>query len=105
MIDFLESNRDSYEYDFDSLALLGHSRGGISILKAGEDERVKKLAVLASVNSFDRYSDVLKQKWKEAGFFEVLNSRTNQVMRMNYDLIDDLEKIFNVSIFKRRSSQ
>jgi pimeloyl-ACP methyl ester carboxylesterase len=96
VIDFLESNRNSYDYDFDSLALLGHSRGGgISILKASEDERVKKLAVLASVNSFDRYSDVLKQKWKEAGFFEVLNSRTNQVMRMNYDLIDDLEKNIN----------
>lgn len=93
VIDFLASNRESYDYDFDSLALLGHSRGGgISILKAGEDERVKKLAVLSSVNSFDRYSDVLKQKWKEAGFFEVLNSRTNQVMRMNYDLIDDLER-------------
>ncbi len=93
VIDYLDANRNSYEYDFDELYLLGHSRGGgISILKAGEDDRVKKLAVLASVNSFDRYSDILKQKWKEAGFFEVLNSRTNQVMRMNYDLIDDLEK-------------
>jgi pimeloyl-ACP methyl ester carboxylesterase len=96
VIDFLELNSDSYNYDFGSLALLGHSRGGgISILKTGEDDRVKKLAVLASVNSFDRYSDVLKQKWKEAGFFEVLNSRTNQVMRMNYDLIDDLERNIN----------
>ena len=38
---------------------------------------------------------MLKQKWKEAGFFEVLNSRTNQVMRMNYDLIDDLERNIN----------
>ncbi len=95
VIDFLEENSGNYEYDFEKLYLLGHSRGGgISILKAGEDSRVKKLAVLASVSSFDRYSDVLKTKWKEAGFFEVLNSRTNQVMRMDYTLIDDLEKNF-----------
>lgn len=93
VIDFLDSERDNYAYDFDKLFLLGHSRGGgISILKAGEDRRVKKLAVLASVNSFDRYSDTLKKKWKEAGYFEVLNARTNQVMRMNYTLIEDLEK-------------
>jgi pimeloyl-ACP methyl ester carboxylesterase len=34
----------------------------------------------------------MKAKWKEAGYFEVLNSRTNQMMRMNYTLIEDLEK-------------
>jgi hypothetical protein len=93
VIDYLEQREDEYGYSFSKLYLLGHSRGGgISILKAGEDRRVKMLAVLASVSSFDRYSEALKKKWKEAGFFEVLNARTQQVMRMNYDLIDDLEK-------------
>lgn len=93
VLDYLRDHASEYEYDFDRLYLLGHSRGGgISILKAGEDRRVKKLAVLASVSAFDRYSDVLKKKWKEAGFFEVLNARTNQVMKMDYTLIEDLER-------------
>jgi pimeloyl-ACP methyl ester carboxylesterase len=106
VIDFLDNNRSDFEYDFDKLCLLGHSRGGgISILKAGEDKRVKKLAVLASVSSFDRYSVTLKEKWKEAGYFEVLNARTNQVMRMNYGLIEDLEKnLSRLDIRKAASS-
>lgn len=93
VIDFLFENKDNYNYDINNVTLIGHSRGGgIAILKTAEDKRVTKLIVLSSVNSFNRYSDVLKKKWKEAGYFEVINSRTNQMMRMNYTLIEDLEK-------------
>jgi len=93
VIDFLFENKDDYNYDVNNVTLIGHSRGGgIAILKTAEDARVKKLIVLSSVNNFNRYSDVLKNKWKEAGYFEVMNSRTNQMMRMNYSLIEDLEK-------------
>ena len=74
------------------LTLIGHSRGGgIAILKTAEDPRVKKLIVLSTVNNFDRHSEAMKAKWKEDGYFEVLNSRTNQMMRMDYTLIEDLE--------------
>lgn len=93
LIDYLIAHEENYNYDSNNLTLIGHSRGGgIAILKAAEDKRITKLIVLASVNSFDRYSKVLKNKWKEVGFFEVLNARTNQMMRMNYTLIEDLEK-------------
>ncbi len=93
VIDYMFEHKDEYEFDTNDVTLLGHSRGGgISILKTSEDHRITKLIVIASVNSFDRYSEVLKKKWKEAGFFEVLNSRTNQMMRMNYTLVEDLEK-------------
>ncbi len=93
VIDFLLGNKEKYNYDVNNVTLIGHSRGGgIAILKAAEDKRITKLIVLSSVNSFDRYSEVLKKKWKEAGFFEVLNARTNQMMRLNYTLIEDLEK-------------
>lgn len=93
VIDFLFEHEDEYNYDVNDFTLIGHSRGGgIAILKTAEDSRIKKLIVLASVNTFNRYSDVLKSKWKEAGFFEVLNARTNQMMRLNYSLIEDLEK-------------
>ncbi|MDQ3193459.1 MAG: alpha/beta hydrolase, partial [Bacteroidota bacterium] len=93
VIDYLFENKDNYNYDLNNVSLIGHSRGGgIAILKTAEDKRITKLIVLASVNSFDRYSEVLKKKWKEAGYFEVLNARTNQMMRLNYTLIEDLEK-------------
>lgn len=93
VIDYLFEHEDEYNYNTDDLTLIGHSRGGGAvILKTAEDVRVKKLITLASVNNFDRYTDSLKKKWKEIGYLEVLNSRTNQMMRQNYSLIEDLEK-------------
>ncbi|MDQ3020226.1 MAG: alpha/beta hydrolase [Bacteroidota bacterium] len=93
IIDYLFDNKDKYNYDTGNVTLIGHSRGGgIAILKTAEDKRITKLIVLSSVNNFNRYTEVLKSKWKEVGYFEVLNARTNQMMRMNYTLIEDLEK-------------
>lgn len=93
VIDFFAKNENEFKYDPENITLIGHSRGGgIAILKTAEDKRVKRLIVLASVCNFDRYSDALKKKWKEVGYFEVMNSRTNQIMRMDYDLIEDIEK-------------
>jgi len=93
IIDFLDANQNKYLYDFKNIILCGHSRGGgIAALKAAEDKRIKKLVTLASVKEFNRYSDEHIKKWKQKGYFEVLNTRTNQLMRMNYCLIEDLEK-------------
>ncbi len=93
VIDHFEKYSGSYNYDFSKLVLIGHSRGGgISILKTAEDKRVKKLITLSTVSTFWRYSHGLLKKWKEQGYFEVLNSRTNQMMIQNYVLIEDLEK-------------
>ncbi len=93
IIDFLEDNRQKYNYNFNNLTLAGHSRGGgIAILKTAEDKRVKNLITLASVSEFDRYTEERKKEWKEKGYFQVLNTRTKQYMRMNYTLIEDLEK-------------
>ncbi|MEO6695861.1 MAG: alpha/beta hydrolase [Ignavibacteria bacterium] len=93
VIDHLIDHKNDHKYDTDNVTLIGHSRGGgIAILKTAEDARINNLIVLSSVNSFNRYSDVLKSKWKEAGYFEVLNSRTNQMMKMDYTLVEDLEK-------------
>ncbi len=93
VIDFLENVRDKFNYNFDSLILAGHSRGGgIAILKTAEDKRVKKLITLASVAEFNRYGEETKRMWKERGFLEALNTRTKQKMRMNVSLLEDLEK-------------
>ena len=75
------------------IGLLGHSRGGgISILTAKQKNDINAVAVWASVSSFDRYSERQKEAWREKGVFEVLNTRTNQVMRLNVSLLSDLEK-------------
>ena len=106
VLDFLEVNRQKYNYNFDNLTLAGHSRGGgIGILKTAEDKRVKKLITLASVSEFDRYTKERKKEWKEKGYFQVLNTRTKQYMRMNYTLIEDLEKNRNRLDIKKAVSK
>lgn len=74
------------EIDPKRLYLLGHSRGGaISILKAGEDPRIKKLVTWASVAAFGEFWDpALVEQWKTDGVMYVENSRTKQRMPMYY---------------------
>lgn len=93
LIDFIFENKNNYNYDLENITLAGHSRGGgIAILKTAEDKRINKLITLASVSEFNRYTEERKKRWKETGYLEVLNTRTKQLMRMNYTLIEDLEK-------------
>ena len=75
------------------IGLIGHSRGGgISLLTARQKNDVDAVAVWASVSDFNRYSERQKENWRKKGVFEVLNSRTKQVMRLNVSLLEDLEK-------------
>ena len=75
-----------------SIGLLGHSRGGaISLLTAPEFPEIKGVVTWASVANLDRFSKRQKEEWRNKGYIDVLNSRTNQVMKINKTLLDDLE--------------
>lgn len=75
------------------IGLLGHSRGGVSaIVTAAEDERVGALVTWAAVSHVDRWSDERKRMWREEGRIEVLNSRTDQMMPLGLDLLEDVER-------------
>lgn len=77
---------------FNRIGLVGHSRGaGVALLSSLID-KVDAYTVWASVEKFDRYTERQKTEWRKQGFVEVLNSRTNQTMRMNVDLLEDVEK-------------
>ncbi len=90
VIDYFYSHSENFNINKNKIALIGHSRGGgIAIIKASEDKRIKTLITLASISKFDRYTEEQKRKWKEKGFIEIENSRTKQMMRMNYSLIED----------------
>ena len=75
------------------IGLVGHSRGGgISLLTASKRKDVNAVATWASVANFDRYTERQKERWREKGVFEVLNTRTKQVMKLNTSLLEDIEK-------------
>lgn len=74
-----------------SIFLLGHSRGGgVAILSGYSNQNVDKIVSWAGVANFDRYSTRAKKEWNEKGYMEIINSRTNQIMRMNNTLLKDI---------------
>lgn len=93
VINYIFENENTFNFDSENVTLAGHSRGGgIAILKTSKEKRIKKLITLASVAEFNRYTEERKNRWKKEGYLEVLNTRTKQLMRMNYTFIEDLEK-------------
>ena len=83
VIDWISNNNTfSDEIDPSKIFLIGHSRGGgISILKASEDPRIKKIVTWASVSNFlNRNKQQTIDTWKEKGVVHTFNSRTKQNM-------------------------
>ena len=50
------------------------------------------MVTLASIAKFDRYTGEQKKRWREKGYIEIPNTRTNQMMRMNAELLNDIEE-------------
>jgi len=89
-------NEHNSQIDKTKLCLLGHSLGGgISILKAAEDARVKAVATWASVHKcktpWGGWPTDRVIEWKEKGIAYVANSRTKQEMPLNYQLYEDYQ--------------
>lgn len=82
------------EVDETQIALIGHSRGGgLSIIQAFENPKIKALVTLASVSSLNRFPKGKRMKeWKEKGVFEVLNGRTKQKMPHYFQFFEDYQQ-------------
>ncbi|MPS73720.1 MAG: alpha/beta fold hydrolase [Chryseobacterium sp.] len=81
------------EVDPQNIILLGHSRGGgISIIKASENENISKLITLASVSTLDRFpKNEAFENWKNEGVYFVENARTKQKMPHYFQFYKDFE--------------
>jgi pimeloyl-ACP methyl ester carboxylesterase len=75
------------------IGIVGHSRGGGEALRVSSKRKeIGAVALWASVADFNRYSERQKEEWQKNGSFEVLNTRTNQMMKLNVSLLEDLEQ-------------
>lgn len=96
VLDWLENKElDGESGLVEDLSLIGHSRGGgIAVLKACEDRRIKRLATWAAVSDFgDRFPQGDEMlRWKEEGVFHVRNGRTGQDMPHLYQYYEDYRK-------------
>jgi pimeloyl-ACP methyl ester carboxylesterase len=94
VIDFIFSENFQYQNDIDNsnITLIGHSRGGgISIIKASEDQRITQLITWASVSCFAKRTSTTGdlEQWKKNGVKYVLNGRTKQQMPHHYQFYED----------------
>lgn len=87
-IDWLSvENVYAKEMNLDQITLVGHSRGGgIVLLKAHEDDRVKKVVTWAGVSDYaSRFPEgEVLEHWKNTGVAYVHNGRTKQEMPHYY---------------------
>lgn len=84
VLDWISSKENfKSEINIDDISIIGHSRGGgIVLLKANEDHRVKKVITLASVCDYGKRSSTIGdlEQWKKDGVKYVINGRTKQNM-------------------------
>jgi pimeloyl-ACP methyl ester carboxylesterase len=96
VIDWIATNADfKSEVDINDISIIGHSRGGgIVLLKANEDARVKKAISLAGVSDYkSRFPKKEKfQEWAEKNVYFVKNGRTHQEMPHFYQFYQDFQK-------------
>jgi alpha-beta hydrolase superfamily lysophospholipase len=73
--------------------LFGHSRGGgIAILQAARDPKVKALVTWAAIAATNRWSPEALAEWRQRGFIEIPNSRTGVAIPLSVDLLHEVEK-------------
>ena len=94
LINYLYSEKSSIpheEIDLSRLFILGHSRGGAHvILKANEDSRIKAVTTWAAVNNLETWhSKEQINQWKKVGRIYIHNSRTNQEMPLDFQLVEN----------------
>ena len=76
------------------IGLIGHSRGGgVAILQAARDRRVRALVTWAAISTVERWPDKAERdRWRATGKLDVINARTGQVLPLYTDVLDDVDR-------------
>ncbi|EGV43218.1 alpha/beta hydrolase [Bizionia argentinensis JUB59] len=101
-----QDNEFLKEINTNNITLIGHSRGGgISIIKASTETRIKKIITWASVCDFSKRTATIGnlEAWKKEGVKYVLNGRTKQQMPHNYQFYEDFKAHENLLSIKLAS--
>jgi uncharacterized protein len=76
-----------------TVGIVGHSRGGgIAVLQAARDPRIRALVTWAAISHVIRWPDPERRSWRAAGRIEIQNARTGQILPLYTDVLDDLER-------------
>ena len=96
VIDFIYTKAENNSaWDQDDISIIGHSRGGgMAILTAGENARVKKLITWAAIESTGLRMPKGEELefWRKKGVAYVTNGRTGQEMPHYIQFYEDYEQ-------------
>ena len=99
VIDWCLDDKHHYAEDIDpaKVYLLGHSLGGgLVILKAAEDERVKRVVTWAAINEcktpWGSWPNEKMLEWQKKGVAYTMNSRTKQEMPLYFQLYENFQQ-------------
>ena len=94
VVDAVESREIGPSFvDSSRIALVGHSRGGgVSLLYASFDTRVKAIAAWSTVASFFRYTQHQKEEWERQGFLPITIRSMKTRLRYGIEVLRDLER-------------
>lgn len=70
--------------------LAGFSRGGGVAILISNLTKIDKLALLAPISTFNRYTTRQIENWKKSGKLIFKNSLTNQKLHINYSYIEEI---------------
>lgn len=97
------------ELDVSNITLIGHSRGGgIAMLAASMDNRIKKIITWAAISDFESRLPPDLSEWKAKNVVYVENARTKQQMPMYYSFVEDLfanKEKYNIQKAIKKASQ
>lgn len=72
--------------------LLGHSRGaGVALLAAREVPRLRGIITWSGISEVVRWDGSTLALWRRQGYYDFINVRTGQNMRMSTAVLDDIE--------------
>ena len=75
------------------LAIVGHSRAGVSVIRALGQKKAEQVAaavLLASVSQYPRLSEQEVSEWRSRGVYQVENKRTGQMLPLGLALLEEL---------------
>jgi len=93
VVDAVTGSREGMEViDPARVAVAGHSRGGgVAILEASHDLRVKAVAAWSAVATFYRYTQHQRDEWEKKGFHPISIKGSPSRLRYGIDVLRDLE--------------
>ena len=96
VLNSIEDGNENLTPKISNVSLIGHSRGGGTVLiKAEVDPRIEKVVTWAGVSDFKaRFQENTTEfeEWKKSGVTYVENSRTKQQLPHNFQFYEDFKK-------------